>query len=210
MYKISVKALTESKSSAKPPGVIPKEFKMQAATDDLPIDPLSHPVSTTSKRESWDTVAVLEELLAHSIQLRDIYKNARWRTADVQFRVLRQLFDGHYKEQIRLVDVLIDRIRALNGAGGVFAGDFLRATRFSQLLRGRASVAHLLAQLVDAHESVLNAALPTGANDGQVNRSWTHDFAVGQVVLTNDEQILAVREQLMRRKRILGTHATLD
>ena len=69
---------------------------------------------------------MLEELLAHSIQLRDMYKNARWQTADLQFRLLRQLFDGHYMEQIQLVDVLVDRIRSLNGAGRVFAGDFLQ------------------------------------------------------------------------------------
>jgi starvation-inducible DNA-binding protein len=210
MYKIFVKALMESKSSAKPSGNHSEGVSMQAASNDLSIDPVAHTLSITSQSESWDTVEVLEELLAHSIQLRDLYQNARWQTADIQYRVLRQLFDVHYKEQIRLVDVLIDRIRALNGAGGVFAGDFLRGTRLSQLLRGRVSATHLLSELVDAHESVLSAALPSGANDGQVNRSWTHDFAVGQVVLANDEQVLSVREQLMLRKRILRPHPTLD
>ena len=139
--------------------------------------------------------------------MRDLYKNARWQTTDIQFRRLRQLFDGHYKEQIRLVDVLIDRIHALNGAGRVFAADFLHRTQFSQLLRGRASATHLLAESLDAHESVLNAALPTQTKNRQASRSWTRDFAVGQVVLTNDQQILAVSEQMMHRER-LQTHAS--
>jgi DNA-binding ferritin-like protein len=91
---------------------------MQAATNELTSDPIGHTISTTSKSESSETVDVLEELLAHSIHLRDMYKNARWQTADLQFRSLRQLFDGHYKEQIQLVDVLVDRIRVLNCAGG--------------------------------------------------------------------------------------------
>src|SRR5580704_6096788 len=118
-----------------------------------------------------------------------IPKESTMQTADLQFRLLRELFDGHYKEQIHLVDVLIERIRALDGAGRVFAGDFLHRTHFSQLLRGRVLATQLLAELVDARESILNAALPAGANAGKVNRSWTRDFAVGQVVLTNDEQL---------------------
>ena len=181
---------------------------MQIATNDPTVDPPTSANSTASKNESWKIVEVLEVLLAHSIHLRDLYKNARWQTADIHFRRLRQLFDGHYKEQIHLVDVLIDRIHALNGAGRVFAGDFLHRTQFSQLLRGRASATRLLAELLDAHESVLNAALPTRTKDGQVNHSWTRDFSVGQVVLTNDQQILAVSEQLMHSARMLQTHAT--
>lgn len=183
---------------------------MQAATHEPTSDPIGHTISATRKSESSETVEVLEELLAHSIHLRDMYKNARWQTADLQFRSLRQLFDGHYNEQIQLVDVLVDRIRALNGAGKVFAGDFLHRTQFSQLLRGRASATLLLAELLDAHECVLNAALPTGTNEDQLNGSWTRDFAVGQVVLTNNEQCLVVREQLMHRKRMLRTPPTWD
>src|ERR1700679_2157377 len=98
-------------------------IEMQAATHEPTSDPIGHTTSNTSKRESSEMVEVLEELLTHSIHLRDIYKNARWQTADLQFRSLRQLFDGHYNEQIQLVDLLVDRIRALNGAGRIFAGD---------------------------------------------------------------------------------------
>ena len=183
---------------------------MQAATHELTSDPIGHTTSNTSKRESSETIEVLEELLAHSIHLRDMYKNARWQTADLQFRSLRQVFDRHYDEQIQLVDLLVDRIRALNGAGRIFAGDFLHRTQFSQLLRGRASAALLLTQLLDAHESVLIAALPTGASVERLNGSWTRDFAVGQVVLTNNEQSLVVGEQLMHQRRMLRTQPTWD
>lgn len=174
---------------------------MQVATNEPTSDTLRRTMSTTRKSES-ETVEVLNLLLVHSIHLRDIYRNARWRTADLQFRMLRPLFDAHYKEQIRLVDVLVDRIRELNGAGGIFAGDSLLRTQFSQSLCGRASATHLLAELLDAHESVLNAALPTRTSEEQVNGSWTRDFGVGQAVLTNDEHSLAVRHQLMHRKRM--------
>jgi starvation-inducible DNA-binding protein len=88
---------------------------------------------TESESQSYATVAVLEELLAQSTHLRDLYKTARRQTADVQHRQLHQLFDVHYKEQISLVDVLIDRIRMLGGSGSVFAGDFVKDTQCSCL-----------------------------------------------------------------------------
>jgi DNA-binding ferritin-like protein len=184
-----------------PSGIILKEPQMQVVTNDLVTDPPKGTNSTSLKDESWKTVEVLEVLLAHSIHLCDLYGNARWQTTAIQFRQLRQLFDGHYKQQIHLIDVLIDRIRALNGTGRPFASNFLNRNRLSQLLRGRPSTRYLLVELLDAHESVLSAALPTGTHNGQVS-SWARDFAVGQVVLTNEQQILAVGEQLMHRERM--------
>jgi starvation-inducible DNA-binding protein len=173
---------------------------MQVSTNGITIDSANRSDSDANKREPRKTVEGLEVLLAHSIHLRDLYRNAGWQTAAAQFRRLRQLFDGHYEQQIRLIDVLIDRIRALNGCGGPFARDFIDGGQFSRLIRGRASIRHLLVELLDAHESVLSAALPTGTPYGQAG-SWTLDFAVGQVVLTNDLQILAVSEHLMHRAR---------
>ena len=69
---------------------------MQVATNDPTVDPPTSTNSTASQIETWKIVEALEVLLAHSIHLRDLYKNARWQTADIQFRRLRQLFDGHY------------------------------------------------------------------------------------------------------------------
>jgi starvation-inducible DNA-binding protein len=183
---------------------------MQAVANDLTKDPLAGMNSTTSKGESWETVEVLEDLLVQSIHLRDLYKNARWQAGDVQFRRFRRLFDGHYQEQIRLVDVLLDRIRMLNGAGRVFAGDFLQRNQVSSLLRGRASITRLLVDLVDAHESALSAAQPVQGSDGSVSPAWTRDFAVGQFVLSNDQQLFIVREQLLHRERTLRTQPTWE
>ena len=50
---------------------------MQVATNDATVDPTTSTNSTASKNESWKIVEVLEVLLAHSINLRDLYKNAR-------------------------------------------------------------------------------------------------------------------------------------
>jgi len=149
---------------------------------------------TTSETQSYATVTILQELLAQSIHLRDLYKTARRQTADVQHCQLHQLFDVHYKEQIRLVDVLIDRIRMLGGRGSVFAGDFVNDTQCPCPRLGRKATFRLVGELLDAHESVLNTAQPTRVSG---DHKWARDFAIGQVVLTNDQQSWSLSEQLV-------------
>jgi starvation-inducible DNA-binding protein len=141
---------------------------------------------------------LLEELLTHTLALRDLYKSARCQTADIHLRHLRPLFDTHYKEQLALVDVLVDRIRAMGGASRVLAGAFLQGTPPSYALRGHLAPNRLLRDLLDAHEIVLSAAHTAGPHNLQADPSAVHDFAVGQVVLTNDLQRCSVEEQFAR------------
>jgi hypothetical protein len=99
----------------------------------------------------------------------------------------------HYKEQLRLVDVLVDRIRILGGARQIFASSFLQGKQFACALRGSKAAGDLLSALLDAHESVLNTGRPNGSAS---HEQWAHDFALGQVVLTNDLQGAAISDQL--------------
>jgi starvation-inducible DNA-binding protein len=175
-------------------------------------DPHAVTADADAPAESRKTIAVLDELLSQSIRLRDLYRIARWQTADIQYRRLRHLFDRHYKEQLHLVDVLTDRIRLLGEARQLFASKFLQGTRFACALKCNKAAGRLLRELLDAHESVLSAVRP---NDSTLNQQWAHDFAVGQVVLTNDAQSLCIIEQLAeveptQRHTSLPTGAVLD
>jgi DNA-binding ferritin-like protein len=106
---------------------------------------------------------VIDEVLGDSIHLRDLYRNARWQNGDIEFYRLRQLFDNHYREQLCLVDLLVDRMRVLGGAGSLFAHEFLRKVHFSRQLRGEGAAYRLLQEFFEAHESVLANTRPTGS-----------------------------------------------
>ena len=161
-------------------------------------DPVGDPRDATAAADGnadlRRTIAVLEELLAQSIYLRDLYRSARWQTADIQYCRLRQVFDRHYKEQLCLVDLLVDRIRILGGGQQVFARNFLQGTRFACALRGNKAVGRLLNELLDAHESVLNAGRQKGST---MNAQWAQDFVLGQVLLANDAQSSSISEQMV-------------
>jgi starvation-inducible DNA-binding protein len=156
------------------------------------------PVTSVEDFRAHKVIVLLDELLTHTLALRELYKSARCQTADIHSRHLRPLFDAHYKEQLVLVDALIDRIRALGGASRVLAGAFLQGTPPSYALRGHVAPNRLLCDLLDAHEIVMSAAHMAGTNNLQADSSAVHDFAVGRVALTNDLQRFSVEEQLAK------------
>ena len=62
-----------------------------------------------------DSVSNLNQLLADTITLRDMYKKHHWQVAGPTFYQLHLLFDKHYAEQNKLVDEIAERIQLLGG-----------------------------------------------------------------------------------------------
>jgi DNA-binding ferritin-like protein len=141
--------------------------------------------AATAGGNSFNTIAVLEQLLRESIRLRDLHVNARWQILESQFTEIRKMLNDHHKEQLGLIDLLVDRIRILGGTARVFASDFLQRTQFCRVIRGPRALNQLLLDLHEAHEAVLNAAHPHNSID---DPHWMRDFAVGQVVLAEHQR----------------------
>src|SRR5205807_5302584 len=57
----------------------------------------------------------LNQLLADTITLRDLYKKSHWQVAGPTFYQLHLLFDKHFDEQVELVDAIAERIQLLGG-----------------------------------------------------------------------------------------------
>src|SRR4030095_16343643 len=57
----------------------------------------------------------LNQLLADTITLRDLYKKSHWQVAGHTFYQLHLLYDKHYQEQAGLVDSIAERIQLLGG-----------------------------------------------------------------------------------------------
>jgi DNA-binding ferritin-like protein len=148
--------------------------------------------ATAGLGASWKLRMLLDEVLAHSLELRGRYQNARWQSSGIEDRQLRLVFDDHYKEQRRLIDVLAGRVRMLGGAGRIFAGDIPATDSLPGELPSRQAQSGLLCDLLDAHEMILSVAR---RNDSASVR----DFAVGQVVLVNEVQSRSIGELLVGR-----------
>jgi hypothetical protein len=72
----------------------------------------------------------------------------------------------------------------------------------------------LLCDLLDAHEIVMSTVHTAGAHSQQIDLSAAQDFAVGQVLLTNDQQGCSVREQLVKldqaRRFAISSFSSVD
>ena len=97
------------------------------------------------------SVEVLNQILADTMVLRDLYKKHHWQVAGHTFYQLHLLFDKHYKEQSALVDMLAERIQSLGGISVAMAHDVAEMTRIERPPRGREEVPVQLSRLLEAH-----------------------------------------------------------
>ena len=101
------------------------------------------------------SVEALNQILADTMMLRDLYKKHHWQVAGHTFYQLHLLFDKHYGEQSTLVDALAERIQSLGGVSVAVPHDVAEMTRIERPPRGREEVPVQLSRLLEAHEIVL-------------------------------------------------------
>src|SRR5712672_3727594 len=94
----------------------------------------------------------LNQILADTITLRDLYKKHHWQVAGHTFYQLHLLFDKHYEEQNELVDTINERIQSLGGVSIAMAADVAETTQIERPPRGREEVPAQLSRLLDAHQ----------------------------------------------------------
>src|SRR5262245_1195747 len=80
------------------------------------IQPFGHLVKlpiALSESACKESVENLNQLLADTMTLRDLYKKHHWQVAGPTFYQLHLLFDKHYEEQNEMVDKIAERIQLL-------------------------------------------------------------------------------------------------
>ena len=138
----------------------------------------------------------LNQILADSMTLRDMYKKHHWQVSGPTFYQLHLLFDKHFGEQAELVDVLAERIQTLGGVAIAMAHDVAETTRVARVPRGREDATIQLFRLLQAHELIIaeaHEAAHTAATNGD---DGTNDLLVSEVLRRNELQVWFVSEQL--------------
>src|SRR6266849_4268521 len=75
-----------------------------------------------------EMAAQLNQVLADTMTLRDLYKKSHWQVSGPTFYQLHLLFDKHYDEQVELVDLLAERVQILGGVSSAMAHDVAETT----------------------------------------------------------------------------------
>jgi starvation-inducible DNA-binding protein len=139
----------------------------------------------------------LNQLLADTITIRDLYKKSHWQVAGPTFYPLHLLFDKHYSEQDELVDSIAERIQILGGVSVAMAADVAETTRIERPPRGREEVPVQLSRLIDAHQVIIRQVRILGRRATQLGDDGTNDLVVSEVLRTNELQTWFLSEHLV-------------
>jgi starvation-inducible DNA-binding protein len=139
----------------------------------------------------------LNQLLADTITLRDMYKKHHWQVAGHTFYQLHLLFDKHHGEQDELVDQIAERIQLLGGISLAMAADVAETTMIPRLPRGREPVPVQLSRLLEAHELILKEAHTMAKQASEAGDDGTNDLIVSDVIRTNELQVWFLAEHLV-------------
>src|SRR5215813_6346802 len=139
----------------------------------------------------------LNQLLADTITLRDLYKKSHWQVAGPTFYQLHLLYDKHYEEQNELVDQIAERIQLLGGISLAMAADVAETTKIERPPRGREEVPVQISRLLDAHQTIIGECRKLAKRAQTVGDDGTNDLVVSDVLRTNELQQWFVNEHLV-------------
>jgi starvation-inducible DNA-binding protein len=139
----------------------------------------------------------LNQLLADTMTLRDLYKKHHWQVVGPTFYQLHLLFDKHYEEQVALVDLLAERIQLLGGLSIAMAPDVAETTRIERPPRGREEAPVQISRLLEAHQLILEFAHEAAKRAEEAGDDGTNDVLVSDVIRTNELQVWFLAEHLV-------------
>ena len=151
-------------------------------------------LSEDVRRESAEN---LNQLLADTICLRDLYKKHHWQVSGPTFYQLHLLFDKHAGEQTELIDTIAERIQILGGLAVAMAQDVAELTNIPRPPKGREEAPMQISRLLHAHEVVLLEARAMARQAASSGDDGTNDLIVSDVVRGNELQAWFLAEHVV-------------
>jgi starvation-inducible DNA-binding protein len=164
------------------------------------IEDMPHPLSAKVRA---DMVARLNQLLADSIILRDMYKKHHWQVSGPTFYQLHLLFDKHFDEQVEMVDTIGERVQLLGGVTVAMGGDAADVTRIQRPPLGREEVPVQISRLLEAHKIIIQSCLDIAEAASKVGDQGTNDLVVSDILRPNELQSWFIGQHLVEMPLIL-------
>jgi starvation-inducible DNA-binding protein len=155
-----------------------------------------HPIEP-SEAACRESVENLNQLLADTMTLRDLYKKHHSQEAGPAFNQLHLLFAKHFGEQVTLVDLIAERIQTLGGVSLAMAPDLAETTLIPRLPQEREAAHVQIARLLHAHEIVLAEARAMGRRAADAGDDDTYDLIVTALVRRNEQQVSFLYKHLV-------------
>lgn len=139
----------------------------------------------------------LNQLLADTITIRDLYKKHHWQVSGHTFYQLHLLFDKHAEEQSELVDEIAERIQMMGGLAVAMAHDVAELTQIERPPRDREEVPVQIARLLEAHETIIKEGRKIAEMAEDMGDAGTNDLMGSDVLRKNEMQAWFVSEHVV-------------
>jgi starvation-inducible DNA-binding protein len=146
----------------------------------------------------------LNQLLADTMTLRDLYKKCHWQVAGPTFYQLHLLFDKHFEEQVEIVDTIAERIQLLGGLAVAMAHDVAEITQIERPVRGREPVPAQLSRLLDAHQTIIRQCRELAERSDKLGDQGSNDMIVSDVLRPNELEAWFLSEHLVEAPMLGG------
>jgi starvation-inducible DNA-binding protein len=143
------------------------------------------------------SVELLNQILADTITLRDLYKKHHWQSSGHTFYQLHLLFDKHFTEQSALVDEVAERIQLLGGLSIAMSHDVAETTMIPRPPRGREEPPVQISRLLEAHELILKETRTAARLAAEAGDDGTNDLLVSDLIRTNELQVWFLSEHVV-------------
>ena len=150
------------------------------------------------------SVERLNQILADTMTLRDLYKKHHWQVSGLTFYQLHLLFDKHYDEQVELVDQIAERIQMLGGLSYAMAADVAENTNIPRPPKGREEVPVQISRLLTAHDIILQGARASAKKAAELGDDGTNDLLVSSVIRTNEMQVWFLAEHIVDAPSVIA------
>ncbi len=141
-------------------------------------------------------IAALNQLVADTLALRDLYKKHQWQVTGSDFYPLQLLFERSGREQSRLADLMAERIVALGGDPVAMPHDVAKMTRLARPPEGQETAAEQIARLLDAHELILRLSSDAADTAAVRGDRYSCDLLGDEAVRVNEMQIWSLLQHL--------------
>ncbi len=144
-----------------------------------------------------ESCQILNQVLADSIILYNLYKKHHWLVRGPTFYQLHLLLDKHAAEQLALIDLMAERVQTLGGVAVADPRHVAEITTIERPPNGAEAVPVMLFRLVQAHEIIIEETRGGIERTDKLADWGTNDLLMSDVLRTNELQVWFIHEQLV-------------
>jgi len=139
----------------------------------------------------------INQILADSIILYSLYKKHHWLMRGHTFYQLHLLLDKHANQQLKLIDLLGERVQTLGGVAIADPRHVAEVTSIPRPPNGVEEVPVMLSRLLEAHELILREVREGIAQTAANRDHGTSDLLTSEVLRPNESQVWYLAEHLV-------------